>query len=184
MPDKPRALPPRISDARMPLFEKECEDFFSEAGRVFRLPASIGAIYGLLFASAAPLRFSDIVDRLEISKGSASQGIRWLRDLGAIKLVEAPVAKKAARDLAFAHCEYFVPELSLRVLMAGILHERVAPLISAGSEHFERVRELAKQGGDDSEFYLSRLRQMETWRKRLKALLPMLTVMLGPRKRG
>jgi DNA-binding transcriptional ArsR family regulator len=63
--------------------------FFSEVVQVAGVPKSVGQIYGLLYSSREPLSFSDIVERLEISKGSASQGLQLLRSLGAVKVAEA-----------------------------------------------------------------------------------------------
>jgi len=63
--------------------------FFSEVVQVVGVPKSIGQIYGLLYSSREPLSFSDIVECLEISKGSASQGLQFLRLLGAVKVAEA-----------------------------------------------------------------------------------------------
>jgi hypothetical protein len=69
-------------------FETECVAFFSDVVQVFGVPKSIGQIYGLLYASPTPLSFSDIVERLDISKGSASQGLQLLRSLGAVNIAD------------------------------------------------------------------------------------------------
>ena len=69
-------------------FQIECATFFAEVIQIFGVPKSVGQIYGLLYASPVPLSFSDIVERLGISKGSASQGLQFLRSLGAIKVAE------------------------------------------------------------------------------------------------
>src|SRR5208283_5100241 len=69
-------------------FTRGCVDFFDEVGRLFGLPPSVGRIYGLLYGSPTPLSFTDIVELLEISKGSASQGLQFLHSLGAVHVVE------------------------------------------------------------------------------------------------
>ena len=63
-------------------------DLFVRGVRVLGLPKSIGEIYGLLYISSAPLPLDAIVAKLGISKGSASQGLRFLRNLGAVVPVE------------------------------------------------------------------------------------------------
>ncbi len=178
-------------------FARECVDFFAEVVQLFGVPKSVGQIYGLLFASSLPLSFSDIVERLEISKGSASQGLQLLRSLGAINEAkseglsaksEVPVDSLprqagggqsavggAARRVAYE------PELSLRRLMSGILQERGAPFAATGADRLARLRELAEQGGEQRSFYLDRAKQLNTWRRRLKTVLPVFSALLGPK---
>jgi DNA-binding transcriptional regulator GbsR (MarR family) len=147
-------------------------DFFAEVVQVFGVPPSVGQIYGLLYASPQPLSFSDIVERLEISKGSASQGLQFLRSLGAVRLVESDGPRR----------EYFEPELSLRQLVSGVLRERVAPLAATGVDRIVHLRELAERDGDAKDFCLDRVEQLETWRRRLKTVLPVLMALMGPKK--
>jgi hypothetical protein len=172
-------------------FEAECVEFFAEIVHVFGAPRSIGQIYGLLFASPEPLSFSDIVAQLAISKGSVSQGLQWLRLLGAIKLARSlPLTHRPFR---LAHNspavllgemprrDYYEPELSLRKLVYGILRERIAPLTLTGGERLERLRKMARKVGKESDFFLNRVKQLEAWRRRLRTVLPVLTALLGPK---
>jgi hypothetical protein len=167
-------------------FERECVDFFAETVQLFGVPKSVGQIYGLLYASPAPLGFSDIVERLEISKGSASQGLQLLRTLGAINVFEeeqlASVHRLPSTGAAVRGVAY-LPELSLRKLISGVLHERVKPLASAGSDRLARLRSLVEQDEQESDFYLDRVEQLETWRRKLKTVLPILTALLGPKSK-
>ncbi|HRQ87259.1 MAG TPA: MarR family transcriptional regulator, partial [Bacteroidia bacterium] len=64
-------------------------EFFVSFVQVFGFPKSIGQIYGLLFIAEEPLSMDDIADSLQISKGSASQGLGLLRSLGAVTTVPA-----------------------------------------------------------------------------------------------
>ena len=164
--------------------------FFADAVQLFGVPKSVGQIYGLLYASSAPLTLSDIVERLEISKGSASQGLQLLRSLGAIHEAAAdspssisnnefPMPARQARGTAY------VPELGLRKLIGGVLREQVAPLASTSDERLNRMAALAKAaGGDSSDFYLDRADQLNTWRNRLKTVLPALNLLLGSKSRA
>jgi DNA-binding transcriptional regulator GbsR (MarR family) len=121
------------------------------------------------------LGFPDIVERLEISKGSASQGLQLLRSLGAIN--EADQKEGAARGVAYE------PELSLRQLVTGILRERIAPMASTGADRLKRLKELAEQAPANTKFYSGRAKQLETWRKRFTTVMPLLTALLGPKKK-
>jgi DNA-binding transcriptional regulator GbsR (MarR family) len=156
-------------------FSRECVEFFSEAVQLFGLvPPSVGQIYGLLYASPKPLSFSDIFERLDISKGSASQGLNLLRWVGAVHAV-APVDSNGRR-------EYFSPELSLRKLLRGVLDERLSPLAGKSAERLALLRELADGArGRERKFRLSRVQQLEIWRRRLKTVVPVLGTLLGPK---
>jgi len=156
-------------------FEDECVAFFAEIVQLFGIPKSVGQIYGLLYASPQPLGFTAIFECLEISKGSACQGLQLLRSLGAIN--EAEAKDGTARGVAYE------AELSLRQLVTGVLQERLAPLASAGAQRLKRLKELAEQAPDNNKFYLERTNQLENWRKRFTTVMPLLTALLGPRKK-
>jgi len=148
------------------------------------IPRSLGQIYGVLFASPRSLSFTDIVDRLEISKGSASQGIQLLLSLGAIRISEIPGAprEQSTNEGSLRRGITYEPELSLRKLVSGILMERAAPL-APGAEGLTRLKILAEADVENGAFYLDRVKQLATWRRRLKAVLPVLKTLLGPKSR-
>jgi hypothetical protein len=209
LPKPASSLPLRAYRVGNPAdFQNECATFFSEVVQVFGVPKSVGQIYGLLYASPEPLSFSDIVERLEISKGSASQGLQLLRSLGAIKVADAkrcplsgaltagdsaePGALRLSRNPSHFHLHSggeaprriaYEPELSLRRLVSGVMQERISPLAVAGTDRLGRLRELAESGGGASDFYLDRVKQLETWRRRLRTVLPVLSMLLGPKSR-
>ena len=77
----------------------------------------------------------------------------------------------------------YEPELSLRRLVSGVLQERIAPLASAGADRLARLRELAEEDGEGNDFFLDRAKQLNTWRRQLKTVLPMLNMLLGPKRK-
>ncbi len=108
-------------------FESECVLFFVENVQLFGIPRSVRQIYGLLYASLGSLGFPEIVERLEISKGSASQGLQLLQSLGAI--IEADVScGGSTRGVTYE------PELSLRQLVTGVLRERIVPMAGVSTD--------------------------------------------------
>ncbi len=153
-------------------FENECICFFVEIVQLFGIPKSVGQIYGLLYASPEPLGFTAIVERLEISKGSASQGLQLLRSLGAIN--EVGQIEGTNRGVSYE------PELSLRHLVTGILRERIAPSAGAGADRLKHLKQLALQSPAHVAFYLERVSQLTTWSKRFTTVLPLLIALLGP----
>ncbi len=168
-------------------FEQECVAFFADAVQVFGVPKSVGQIYGLLYATAEPLTLADIVARLEVSKGSVSQGLQLLRTLGAIHeaAVDSPSDISNSEPQSRSRAVAYVPELGLRKLIGGVLREQVAPLASTSDERLKRMTGLAMAtDGGSSDFYLDRAEQLNTWRKRLKTVLPALNLLLGSKSRA
>lgn len=136
------------------------------------VPRSVGQIYGLLFASPVPLTFTDIVATLAISKGSGSQGLQALRTLGAVRTVRVTREQR----------EYFGPELGLRHLIGAVLSRKIGPLVTGNKARMEQMhlsaQAIAEQDGDN--FFIQRVEQLETWRRQLKRLLPVVKTFLGP----
>jgi len=180
----PPALSPASTRAQK-AFETGCVEFFAEVVQLFGVPRSVGQIYGLLYASPVPLGFSDIIERLDISKGSASQGLQLLRSLGAIN--EADISSTSATSTSTGTTRVsrgvtYEPELSLRQLITGVLREQIAPIAAAGTGRLKRLRQLAEETEGEKAFYLGRVKQLETWRRRFNTVAPVLSALLGPKK--
>ncbi len=150
-------------------FEEECVEMFSGFLHVLGVPRSIGAIYGMLFASAEPLCFADLVARLEASKGSVSQGLAFLRQSGAVQVVVVPGDRR----------EFFEPELSLRRLASGLIQERIEPLAREAPGALARLRQhAANSQGARRDFQVERIEQLEIWHRQLGRLLPVIQTIL------
>src|SRR5277367_151236 len=67
--------------------EIEVIQLFVQFSRALGQPRSLAEIYGLLFISHEPLPMDALIERLNLSKGSASQGLKYLQDLGAVQTV-------------------------------------------------------------------------------------------------
>lgn len=154
-----------------PAFREECVQFFGDLVQVFGLGRSVGQIYGLLFASPRPLSFTDIAESLDISRGSTSQGLNFLRELGAVRVISGVNDR-----------QFFEPELQLRKLVAGVLRERVDPVVKGGVVRIRQLREHAKEAPTPAgeKFAQERLKKLENWRRQMGLLLPILKTILGP----
>lgn len=155
-------------------FERESVEFFADVVGVLGVPRSLGQIYGLLFASPRPLSFTDIVGKLAISRGSASQGLNALRDLGAVVYVTADGGRR----------EMFGPQLGLRSLVTGVLREKVDPILDGGGARLKKMRAYAQAAPDASnrKFAMDRVKQIDVWRGQIGLLLPLLKTILGSRR--
>jgi DNA-binding transcriptional regulator GbsR (MarR family) len=112
-------------------FERALVAFFLDAAEMLGVPKSVAAIYGVCFASTLPLSFADIEQRLDISKGSISQGLRVLREVGALQTVSAPQDRR----------ELYAPDLHLRNLATRWIEGRLEKQLDAGRA---RLRAIAK----------------------------------------
>lgn len=144
--------------------ERELVAIFSDLADLFGNPPSHGAIYGLLFASETPLSMEEIVSRLGISKGSASQGLRHLEEFGAIS--------RAREDGDRSH--KYSARLELKPLLGGFLRTRLVPRLSANADRLARLESLLPALPSTSRPTAQvRLQRITKWHKRASTFLPL-----------
>ena len=153
-----------IPGAALNPFQIEAIALFVRGAAVFSLPRSVAQIYGLLFTTPDPLSLDDITDQLGISRGSAFEGLRWLRDLGAVESVFLPGVRK----------EHFCAELQLRKLAAGFLRNQIQPHVENGADHLRRLKSTIDPGSPNEAFYRERLSQITGWHKFFTKALPVI----------
>jgi len=143
--------------------------YFSDAIKAFGLPKSVGEIYGLLYASPAPVTMIDIEQRLQISKGSASQGLKMLRVINAVH--EENDGRKTL----------YTANIELKDIIGGIIKEKIQPHLQEGKASLEELDGLIQQSNDASlqAFYQSRSDKMSVWRKKSSLVLPLFAKLLG-----
>lgn len=153
-------------------FEQQLVAMGISAATAFSLPKSVGAMYGLAFARAQPMAMDDFVERLGISKGSASNGLKFLQRIGAVKAVYVSGDRRTLYE----------PEISLRRLFIGILNENVAPHLKNSGEQVKRLKAQMKEVPEtDREVLGRRLEAIEAWRKKGRLFLPVFEKFLsGP----
>ncbi len=153
--------------------QRQVVDFFVDGVRVLGLPRSIGEIYGLLFISRVPLSLDDLVHRLNISKGSASQGLRMLKSLGAVR--EAESNGGAERRT------YYEPAVELKRLVGGFIREQIRPHLESGKAKINRLAETAQQVEDSEQrqFLCDRVERLENWLRSGGRVLPIIQRILG-----
>lgn len=161
----------RTSSVGLTTLQREVVDFFVDGVKVLGLPRSLGEIYGLLFITTAPLSLDDLVRDLGISKGSASQGLRMLRTLGAVREAAGNGDRRT----------YYEPAVDLKKLVGGFIREQVRPHLDSGKVKLRFIAETASLTADpvDKEFFNDRIERLESWMKRGGQVLPMLQKILG-----
>lgn len=163
-------IDPAPSEIIDPL-EQQVIDFFVDGVRVLGLPRSIGEIYGLLFISSAPLSLDDLVARLTISKGSASQGLRTLKTLGAIRETPSNGERRT----------YYEPAVDLKRLAGGFIKEQIRPHLESGKSKLAQLNHTADTIEDPErrEFARERIDKLDTWIRKSSTVLPILQKLLG-----
>ena len=151
--------------------ERQVVSLFADGVRVAGLPRSVGEIYGLLFVSAEPLAMDDLVVRLNISKGSVSQGLKFLRTLGAIREVEGPDVRRT----------YYEGDIELKKLVGGFIREQMRPHMESGKDRLKSLEaEVVKEeDGAKQAFYDERVKKLERWLKQAELVLPLIQRVLG-----
>ncbi|WP_309397977.1 GbsR/MarR family transcriptional regulator [Cerasicoccus maritimus] len=112
--------------------EAEAVALFVRLVQVLGLPKSIGQIYGLIYISPKPVSMEDITLRLGISLGSASQGLRQLRSLKAIRVTFIPGQRK----------DHYLPETEFRKLISNFIEDQVRPHIEVGQAAIDHMEKL------------------------------------------
>ena len=146
-------------------------EMFVRAANLIGLPRSVGEIYGVLYCAEKPLAFDDQVERLGISKGSVSQGLKLLRQFGAVKV----------QYIAGSRKDHYVPELSIKRLVRGFIQDQFNPHLESGSGRIEGIRELVEAESDPllRKHAEQRLSTLMNWQSRMVKLIPLVTAVLG-----
>ena len=150
--------------------QQEMASIFAEIADLFGNPSSLGSIYGLLFASPEPLSMEEIVERLGISTGTASQGLRRLVEMQAI----------TSRKEEGERVTRYSAKLELRPFVAMFLEQQLLPKIGHSAERVETLKQRLSSIPEDSRDELGiRLERASKWHRRAKTFLPLVRKFLG-----
>jgi len=156
--------------APLTALETEIIDLFVQVSRLFGQPRSLAEIYGLLFISAHPLAMDDLIERLRLSKGSASQGLKFLRNMGAVKTVYVPGDRRV----------HYEAVAELRNLLARFLRDQIVPHLENAHARLTRIAGMVKQlPASDRTRVQDRVTMLQSWGKRGKRFLPLVMTILG-----
>lgn len=148
-----------------PLSEIEVEaiEMFINFLKLIGLPKSVGEIYGLLFVSPKPQAMDEIMARLEISLGAASQGLKILRGLGAVKAVYVPGDRR----------DHFVADLELSTFATVFIKDELMPRMERAVQRIERMKELSlEMTPADRKITEKRIQRLQHWLEKGQKMLP------------
>lgn len=143
--------------------EVEAIEMFINFLRLIGLPKSVGEIYGLLFMAPKPMAMDDIMERLEISLGAASQGLKLLRSFGAVRVV---YERGDRRD-------HYVADLELSRFATAFIKDELQPRMQMGSDRVKRMEE-AMDGLPENEQRVlrERMERLKHWLDKGQKILP------------
>lgn len=165
--------------------QAEVIEVFVRLARIVGQPKSVGEIYGLLYINRQPLPMDEICKRLNLSKGSTSQGLRMLKSLGAVRHNYQVGDRR----------DFYSAETSLKKLVSGYIEDTLTPLLANGEERLERLQTLldktteeqTKKGSKtvsedeaaDQEFFTQRVGKLRKWHQRAHQLFPFIRKFLS-----
>ncbi len=148
--------------------EIESIDFFVRLMGILGMPRSVGEIYGLLYFSEKPLSMNDISSRLEISIGSASQGLKTLKSLKAVR----------STYIAGDRRDHYLAETEFRRLFSTFIKDEIMPHLESAKDRISRMENSLSKDEKNDDFYLVRLEKLKKLTKTGTRLLPTLAGLL------
>lgn len=156
---------PEQSSEALTSLEVESIEMFIGFFKLIGLPKSVGEIYGLLFVSPTALAMDGIIERLGISLGAASQGLKVLRTVGAVKSVYMPGDRR----------DHYVADLELSKFATAFIQEELKPRLGRALERIETMESLARTLPlDERSNAEERLERLKHWLERGESMLPWL----------
>lgn len=158
-------LAAEVTQADLSELEVEAIEMFINFLKLMGLPKSVGEIYGLLFVAPKPLAMDEIIDRLDISLGAASQGLKLLRSFGAVRVV---YERGNRRD-------HYVADLELSRFATVFIKEELQPRMEMASERIRRMEEsLAGLSAQERRVTEERIERLKHWIDKGQKILPWL----------
>lgn len=143
--------------------EIEAIEMFINFLKLVGLPKSVGEIYGLLFVAPQPLPMDGIMAKLNISLGAASQGLKVLRGVGAVKVVYSPGDRR----------DHYVADMELSRFATVFIQEEIMPRLDRAGERMERMEHmLARLPAADRKLAKARLERLRHWLTKGRKMLP------------
>lgn len=156
--------------SRLEPIEVEVIHLFVQFSRALGQPRSVAEIYGLLFVSPNPLAMETLINRLNLSKGSASQGLKYLQEFGAVRTVY----------IAGERRNHYEAIAELRNLAGRFLRQQVLTHFNNNETHLDLIAEHAqKLSGERGKHVIGRIKLLHRWGRNGRRVLPFVLKMLG-----
>lgn len=145
--------------------EVEAIEMFINFLRLIGLPKSVGEIYGLLFVAPRPMAMDAIMDRLDLSLGAASQGLKLLRSFGAVRVAYMPGDRR----------DHYVADLELSRFATAFIKDELQPRMETARQRIERMEDsLAELPPKERRVTEERIERLKHWLDKGQKILPWL----------
>jgi DNA-binding transcriptional regulator GbsR (MarR family) len=170
-PDKTEeSAKPAVIASQLKPVEVELIHMFVQFARAIGQPRSVAEIYGLLFASEKPMVMDTLIERLNLSKGSASQGLKYLLDLGAVRTVYVAGDRRT-------HYEAIT---ELRKLAARFLRQQILTPFEDSGSRLDRIAGQTQNLSEEQRKHIAeRIKLLRRWDRTGRRTLPFVLKMLG-----
>ena len=158
------------ANARLRPAEIEAIHLFIRCAGMLGQPRSIAEIYGLLFMSEKPLSMDGLIERLNMSKGSASQGLKYLQDLGAVRTVYIAADRRT----------HYEAVAELRKLGGRFLRQQIQTHFADSETLLDRIADQTQALSDEQRRHVGeRVKLLRRWERTGRRILPLVMEMLG-----
>jgi DNA-binding transcriptional regulator GbsR (MarR family) len=155
---------------RLDPVEVEVIHLFVQFARALGQPRSVAEIYGLLFVSEKPLSMDTFIERLNLSKGSASQGLKYLQDLGGVRTVYIAGDRRT----------HYEAVAELRNLAGRFLRQQILSQFEDSGTRLDRIAAQTQNlSGERRRHINSRIKLLRRWERTGRRILPFVLKMLG-----
>jgi DNA-binding transcriptional regulator GbsR (MarR family) len=111
-----------------------------------------------------------LIERLGLSKGSASQGLKYLADLGAVRAVYRAGERRT----------HYEAVAELRNLAARFLSHQILPHFDDSSARLDQMAAQAhKLSGEQKKHVIARIKMLRSWERNLRRVFPFVLKILG-----
>jgi DNA-binding transcriptional regulator GbsR (MarR family) len=150
--------------------EIEIIQIFVQFSRALGQPRSLAEIYGLLFISHEPLPMDTLIERLNLSKGSASQGLKYLQELGAVRIVYVAGERRS----------HYQAVAELRNLAGRFLRQQILTPFEGAEERLDRIATQAQKLSSEQRKHVNaRVKMLRSWGRNIRRVLPFVLKILG-----
>jgi DNA-binding transcriptional regulator GbsR (MarR family) len=161
---------PNVTTSRLKPVEIEVIHLFVQFAGALGQPRSVAEIYGLLFASEKPLVMDALIERLRLSKGSASQGLKYLQDLGAVRTVYVAGDRRT----------HYEAVAELRKLAGRFLRQQILTHFEDTEARLDRIAGQTQDLSDEQRRHVyERIKLLRRWERTGRRILPLVLKMLG-----
>jgi DNA-binding transcriptional regulator GbsR (MarR family) len=158
-------VPSGKAKAALSELEVEAIEMFINFLRLIGLPKSVGEIYGLLFVAPRPMAMDEIMARLGLSLGAASQGLKLLRSFGAVRV---SYVRGDRRD-------HYVADLELSRFATTFIKEELQPRMERASQRIARMEEvLPELPAAEQKLTKERIKRLRHWLDKGQTMIPWL----------